>query len=90
LADKEAVAAALLPLAVVLALILLGVVQGREKRYDFAALRWEAWQLVGGLVVIVLFAAHAARLVALGVAFVLAVAVVVRKRLHGHDGDVYF
>jgi O-antigen/teichoic acid export membrane protein len=84
------VAAALLPLAVVLALILIGVVQGRENRYDFAALRWEAWQLVGGLVVLVLFAAHAAKVIALGIALLFAVAVLVRKRRTQGESDYYF
>ena len=83
-------AAALLPLAVVLALILIGVVQGREDRYDFAALRWEAWQLVAGFIVLVLFAAHTARLIALCVALAFAVAVFVRKRLTRRESDYYF
>ena len=83
-------AAALLPLAVVLALILIGVVQGRENRYDFAALRWETWQLVGGFFVVVLFAAHAARFVALGVALVLALALFVRKRRARRQVDDFF
>jgi hypothetical protein len=72
--------AAALPLAVILALILIGVVQGRENRYEFAALRWEAWQLAGGFLVVVLFAAHVAKIVALAIALVLAVAVLVRRR----------
>jgi uncharacterized membrane protein len=84
------VAAALLPLAVVLALILLGVMQGREDKYDFAALRWEAWQLVGGFFVVVLFAAHVAKIVALAVALVLALAVLVRKRRGQHHVDDFF
>ena len=83
-------AAALLPLAVVLALILIGVVQGRDGKYDFAALRWEAWQLVAGLFVLVLFAAHTAKLTALGIALVLAIAVLVRKRRTHQESDYYF
>jgi hypothetical protein len=82
------VAAALLPLIVLLSLILLGVVQGREDREGFAALRWEGWQLVGGLVVLVLFAAHVAQLVALSVALLFAVGLLARKRLgHRHVDD---
>jgi hypothetical protein len=82
--------AAALPLAVILALILLGVVQGREDRYDFAALRWEAWQLVGALVLIILFAAHVARLVPLTLALLLAVWLFVRKRrAHQHVDDFF-
>jgi hypothetical protein len=82
------VAAALLPLIVVLTLILLGVVQGREDQEGLAALRWEGWQLVGGLVVLVLFAAHVAQLVSLVVAFLLAVGVLARRRFaHRHVDD---
>jgi len=87
-ADTRDVAAALLPLTVVLTLILLGVVQGREDREGLAALRWEGWQLVGGLVVLVLFAAQVAQLVSLVVAFLLAVAVLARRRFaHRHVDD---
>jgi hypothetical protein len=87
-ADEKEVAAALLPLIVLLSLILLGVVQGREDREGFAALRWEGWQLVGGLVVLVLFAAHVAQLVALAVALLFAVGLLARKRLaHRHVDD---
>ena len=89
-ADKGDVAAAL-PLAVILALLLIGVVQGRENRYEFAALRWEAWQLVGGFLVVILFAAHVAKLVALGVALVLTVAVLVVRKRHGQEqADDFF
>jgi hypothetical protein len=84
------VAAALLPLVVVLSLILLGVVQGREDREGFAALRWEGWQLVGGLVVLVLFAAHVEKFIALGLALLFAVALLVRKRRAHNESDYYF
>jgi len=84
------VAAALLPLIVLFSLILLGVVQGREDREGFAALRWEGWQLVGGLVVLVLFAAHVAQLVALSVALLFAVGLLARKRLGGGHADDWF
>jgi hypothetical protein len=84
------VAAALLPLAVVLALILIGAMQGREDKYDFAALRWEAWQLVAGFFLVVLFAAHVAKILALGVALVLALAVLVRKRRADQHVDDFF
>ena len=65
--------------------------QGRENRYEFAALRWEAWQLVGGFLVVILFAAHVAKLVALGVALVLTVAVLVVRKRHGQEqADDFF
>jgi hypothetical protein len=89
-ADNEHVAAALLPLIVVLSLILLGVVQGREDRNGLATLRWEGWQLFGGLVVLVLFAAHVAQLVSLVVAFLLAVAVLARRLLAQRHVDEWF
>ena len=83
--------AAASPLAVILALLLIGVVQGRENRYEFAALRWEAWQLAGGFLVLILFAAHVAKLVALGVALALAVAVLVVRKRRGHQqADDFF
>ncbi|TMK55058.1 MAG: hypothetical protein E6G60_20650 [Actinobacteria bacterium] len=86
--DESVVAAALLPLVVLLTLILLGVVQGREDQQRFAALRWQGWQLAGGLLVLILFAAHVEKLIALLIALLFAVVLLVQKRLaHRHVDD---
>ena len=75
-----------MPLAVVLALILIGVVQGREDRD--ATLRWEVWQLVGALVVVL--CAALAPLVGLGIALALALGLLVRSRRGQEEADDLF
>ncbi len=82
--------AAALPLAVLLGLVLLGLLQARANADDPAALRYQAWQLLGGGLVLLLLVAHTMlgtplphvdpKIAGLVLALVLALVVLLRKR----------
>ena len=87
--------AAALSLVVLLGLILLGLLQARANADDPALLRYEAWQLMVGLLVLLAFVAHTTlgtplprvdvKIAGFVLALVLALVLLLRKRRQSVD-----
>jgi len=94
--------AAALPLVLILALLLLGVLQARANTEDPAVLRYQVWQLLAGGLVLLVVLAHTMlktplpaphldpKIGGLVVALLLALVVLLRRRAAESGGGTDF